>query len=458
MAVRQYIGARYVIKIYENSVDPASAEWESSVNYEPLTMVTYNYGSYLSKKEVPASVGNPADNPTYWVQTGFYNGQIASLQSQIDDINNNKLPDVTAAIQTVSDNVGDLEDFNTSDKTSIVKAINSLSFGINKRYVLIMDSYGGYPDETLLDAIKEKLNIADDDAIYQGGIGFTNVNGQGTFETLLTGSISQFTDKDKVDGVIVLGGANDYGGNLTNIRNAISSFCTYTKTQFPNAEIMIGCLSRAYQDRANADAHKVAINAYRSCFAYGARYLNNTEFIMHWKVLYYDFVHPATTSAPRIADAVYQAVVFGSCDIEYNASIPLTSKSLTGIFSAMSVPTGAAFDQHIYNGAGMFNSSGFKMTLTGSSVSLSSNDVDLEETLADASILFTGNTSSPYRIALPCNFAATLSGTEVRRSTCIVYLYDIGHVHVKFFDTTAVTCDSVAIDVMGGLPVDVSYC
>lgn len=455
--IRQYIGARYVIKIYENSQDSSSAEWEQG-NFEPLVMVTWQNGSYLSKKEVPATVGNPANNPNYWVQTGFYNGQIASLQNQIDDINNNKLPAVTSAIQDLTNNIGNLDDLDTSDKTNIVNAINSLSFGINKRYVLIMDSYGTYPDTTLIKAIKTKLNIDDDDAIAQGGIGFTNVNGQGTFETLLTSKISQFVNKDKVDGVIVLGGANDYGGNLQNIRTAISSFCTYTKSQFPKAEIMIGCLSRAYQNRANADAHKIAINAYRSCFAYGARYLNNTEFIMHWKVLYYDFVHPATNNAPRIADAIYQAVVFGSCDIEYNAPITLTSKSLTGIFSAMSVPVGSGFDQHIYNGAGMFNSSGFKMTLTGTSVSLSVNDVDLEETLADASILFTGNTSIPYRISLPCNFVATLSGTEVRRSTCLVYLYDIGHVHVKFFDTTVVTCDKVVIDVMGGLPVDVSYC
>ena len=77
MATRQYIGARYVTKIYENSLDPSSAEWEANVNYEPLTMVTYNNGSYLSKRTVPGNVGNPASNPTYWTQTGFYNGQIA---------------------------------------------------------------------------------------------------------------------------------------------------------------------------------------------------------------------------------------------------------------------------------------------------------------------------------------------------------------------------------------------
>ena len=87
MAVRQYIGARYVTKIYENTLDPSSAEWQSGVTYEPLTMVTYLNSSYLSKKEVPGSVGDPAANPSYWVVTGAYNGQILNLQNQIDAIN-----------------------------------------------------------------------------------------------------------------------------------------------------------------------------------------------------------------------------------------------------------------------------------------------------------------------------------------------------------------------------------
>lgn len=84
MAVRQYIGARYTTKVYENSLDASSAEWESGVTYEPLTMVTYNNSSYLSKKDVPGSVGDPASNPLYWVVTGAYNGQILNLQNQID--------------------------------------------------------------------------------------------------------------------------------------------------------------------------------------------------------------------------------------------------------------------------------------------------------------------------------------------------------------------------------------
>lgn len=85
--VRQYIGARYTIKVYENSLDPSSAEWEASTAYEPLVLVTYNNSSYLSKKQVPNTVGDPAANPSYWVVTGAYNGQIAYLQDEIDVLN-----------------------------------------------------------------------------------------------------------------------------------------------------------------------------------------------------------------------------------------------------------------------------------------------------------------------------------------------------------------------------------
>ena len=106
--VRQYIGARYVTKIYENSQDPSSAEWEAGVNYEPLTMVTYNNGSYLSKKEVPAATGDPASNPTYWVQTGFYNGQIASLTSRMDAAENN-ITFIRSAAVYFSDLIGDTD-------------------------------------------------------------------------------------------------------------------------------------------------------------------------------------------------------------------------------------------------------------------------------------------------------------------------------------------------------------
>lgn len=108
MSVRQYIGARYVTKIYENSLDPSSAEWEQGT-FDPLVMVTWQNSTYLSKKQVPGSVGDPANNPDYWVVTGYYNGQIMQLQS-----------DVASIINTI----GDLLNLNTDDKSSVVNAVN----------------------------------------------------------------------------------------------------------------------------------------------------------------------------------------------------------------------------------------------------------------------------------------------------------------------------------------------
>ena len=79
---RQYIGARYVPKFYVNSAN--TSEWTAGVEYEPLTVVTYNGNSYTSKTTVPATVGNPSLNPSYWVISGVYNAQLGQFAERLD--------------------------------------------------------------------------------------------------------------------------------------------------------------------------------------------------------------------------------------------------------------------------------------------------------------------------------------------------------------------------------------
>ena len=204
MSVRQYIGARYVTKIYENSLDPSSAEWEPGVSYEPLTLVTYNNGSYLSKKEVPGSVGDPASNPPYWVQTGFYNGQIASLQAQIDTIN---------------------------------ATLTNLK---NRKIVWIGDSYmeaaGLTPADSFARLVGNALGMVENTDYYisaQGGYAFARSGLQ--FITLLN-NIS-VSDPDEITDVIVAGGANEGESVRADIIPAIEAFATASRTKFPNAKI-----------------------------------------------------------------------------------------------------------------------------------------------------------------------------------------------------------------------------
>lgn len=80
MAVRQYVGARYVPKF----ADPVV--WQSGMSYEALTIVTYNNSSYTSKLSVPATVGNPADNDTYWALTGNYNAQVEAYREITENL------------------------------------------------------------------------------------------------------------------------------------------------------------------------------------------------------------------------------------------------------------------------------------------------------------------------------------------------------------------------------------
>ena len=74
MAVREYIGARYV---------PVFAEpvaWDSENTYEPLTIVTHSGNSYTSKQAVPAGID--IANSAYWVATGNFNAQVEQYRAE----------------------------------------------------------------------------------------------------------------------------------------------------------------------------------------------------------------------------------------------------------------------------------------------------------------------------------------------------------------------------------------
>ena len=77
--VKQYVGARYVPKF------ASPVEWAADTSYEALTIVTFNNASYTSKVPVPPTVGNPANNPQYWVLTGNYNAQVEQYRQETEN-------------------------------------------------------------------------------------------------------------------------------------------------------------------------------------------------------------------------------------------------------------------------------------------------------------------------------------------------------------------------------------
>lgn len=73
MAVRQFIGARYVLDF--------AGDWDVSQDYEALTVVKYNAYTYVSKQAVPA--GTAISNTSFWLQWADPNAQMAELRTII---------------------------------------------------------------------------------------------------------------------------------------------------------------------------------------------------------------------------------------------------------------------------------------------------------------------------------------------------------------------------------------
>lgn len=215
MAVKQYIGARYVPIFYTDS--NGGNAWESGVQYEPLTIVTYLNQSYTSKKTVPASVGNPASNSEYWVITGGYNSQVAQLTEDVQEL-------------------GEVvEDWRVTKIISIGASINLDTSGVLS---------GGFPALAFA-----ALNMSADDYYNSavGGSGFTT--GTKTFEDQLDDAILALDDtfKNARGRIIVTGGMNNDINNGASYLAAVDDFVSKAHTNFPKFTIEFLPLSWSIQ-------------------------------------------------------------------------------------------------------------------------------------------------------------------------------------------------------------------
>lgn len=95
----RYIGARYV---------PIMAgDWDSTREYEALSVVQYQGDSYTSKMYVP--VGIDILNTMYWIKSGNFNQQVAALSSSVNSVAGD-VATIQGDLTTLDGRVDDVQD------------------------------------------------------------------------------------------------------------------------------------------------------------------------------------------------------------------------------------------------------------------------------------------------------------------------------------------------------------
>ena len=277
MAIREYIGARYVPRFL--------GTYSATTIYDALDVVDDGMGtSYIARKTVPA--GTALTDTEYWFVYGASSGAIINLQNRMGQAEN--------AITGLNNNV-----------TLLDGRVDDLE---SNKYIFIGDSYQwGYHNGAQVRSFLDWLALENPDMQYyhaeMGGAGFT-VTGK-EFLTILQSLENSIPDKKAVKSIVVCAGYNDQGASASSITNAIEAFVTYAKGIYPLATVYIGFIGCSKASGNSKYGLWTAIGAYRGCASVGAVYIDNTENILHdYKNMFdnTDNSHPTESGYHQIAN------------------------------------------------------------------------------------------------------------------------------------------------------------
>lgn len=390
MAVTQYIGARYVPKIFQNP-DDNSNDWKAGIAYEPLTIVSYAGGSYTSKSDVPASVGNPTDNPAYWVAIGLYSGQTAINTNSINQIryaiathseagttctehrdegdflwiegvlyqttaeinvndtytegiNITQVSDIMAGLDAaLAQMASDISDCGNDiiaiqgDITNIQGDITELSDSLFDPYVITVgDSYAqGYDPNGNNSGWPVYLQNLGVNVINlcEGGAAF-KLTASDTRAPLYQLQNATVPPTAQVMAIVACLGYNDFGGTSTDIIDNIHDFINYCATNYPKATVYIGMCGYAWTHNADnkygAQIVQTARDYMSACDNYKAVFMPQVLgcLLPCNGLSNADYKHPNETGNRTIANAIYAALHNEEYSCNGMFTFPLTDNNV----------------------------------------------------------------------------------------------------------------------------------
>lgn len=283
---RQYIGARYVPKLFVG--ENGGMEWQENTSYENFTMVSYRNDYYISRKDVPSSIGNPYDYRTFWCRMGTMNGGIANLQTQINNLKDE-----------IADEIEDI--------LYVLKG-----YFVGKKYLIISDSYGvGYsPDgntKSFAYSIKDFLSYYGASCVVSARSDAT-WNGATTYYSLYEKVINQgpFTD------ILIVGGYNQessFGQQVLDFENAVRRV-----NKCAISYLDVGCKATSYEHNYNeAKYYAQSINSLNGG---NINHCVNSRYILNRKECFSsDNIHPSQVGQNLLYNNIVEFLINGHIDV-----------------------------------------------------------------------------------------------------------------------------------------------
>lgn len=229
MAVREYVGARYVPLF----ADPI--EWNDKRTYEPLTIVEHEGNSYTSRQFVP--LGIAISNEDFWALTGNYNAQVEQYRQE-----------VLAFDGRITKNTNDIAK-NAKDIAAVKTVADNLESHVGTEFIVIGDSWSD-TDPSTTSYIKwpitfqkyTRMNIHNYARNGASVVGSTPDPGQsGNFLGQVNKAIADTSfDHSRVELIVIMGGVNDYrsGRTYSEVAEAWSGHIASLTAAFPKARIV----------------------------------------------------------------------------------------------------------------------------------------------------------------------------------------------------------------------------
>lgn len=289
MGVRQYVGARYVPQII--------GEWNGQTVYEPLSVVTYNFGSYTSKKAVPAGVA--PTNDEYWALTGQYNQQVEEYRQEVDRIK---------------------ESINDVKK----EPINNYA---NYKAIAIGDSYGDRTDgwPSFINDIIPTTNKCKSGALISGSNSYINqlkdVNWEGITHVYLASGTNDITSSQ----------------SYSNIYNGFKAIKQLLINQNKNIQLIITMAAGNRTENVQMWNYANMDQIYaQACGSLGIKYVSLHNLLSNTFLLNTDSIHPNIAGERLIAKALLAKTAnadFRHTEYHFDCVKPAEGLTFTGNFS-----------------------------------------------------------------------------------------------------------------------------